>query len=307
MDEADFKKITTAVVLMILIVLSFFLLKPILFSIIIGAILAFVLSPIYDYLYKIIKSKNTTALIICGALISIIILPMWFLTPIIIQQSFRIFQVSQQVDFVTPLQNIFPSVFASEQTALEVGSILHSFVIKLTNSLTNSLGDIILNFPNLFLQLLVVVFTFFFLLRDKDIFVAYIRSLLPFSKEIENKIFESSKEITYSIIYGQVVIGMVQGLIVGIGFFVMGVSNALFFTLLACLAGIFPIIGTTIIWVPIVLYLLFIGKTFPAIGLIIFGLISNIVDNFLRPIIVSRKARMHPAIVLIGMIGGLFF
>lgn len=306
MDEPDFKKIMTAVVMLILIVLAFFLLTPILISILVGIILAFMFSPIYDSLYKKIKSKNITALLICLILALIILLPLWFLTPIVIQQSFKIFQASQQIDFVAPLQNIFPSLFAAEETAAEVGTILRSFVAKMGNSLTNAFAGLILNFPTIFLQSLVVIFTFFFMLRDKDLFVAYLRSLLPFSKEIEKEIFESSKDITYSVVYGQVIIGIIQGLIVGVGFFIFGIPNALFLTLLASLAGIFPIIGTTIIWAPVVIYLLLTGGTFSAVGLTIFGLVSNITDNFIRPLIVSKRSRMHPAIVLIGMIGGLF-
>lgn len=307
MEGTDFKKVVTAAVIIILSVLSFFLLKPILLSIIIGIILAFMLSPFYDWLYKKIHSKNISAMIICIGLLTIILLPLWFLTPIILNQSFKIFQASQQVDFVTPLQKIFPSLFASEQTASEIGSILHSFVTKITNSFTNSFANLIINSPTLFLQTLVVIFTFFFLLRDKDLFVAYVRSIIPFSKDVENQMFKSSKDITYSVMYGQVVIGILQGLIVGAGFFILGVPNALFLAVLACLAGIFPIIGTTIVWFPVAIYLLINGSTFSAIGLAIFGLLSNIVDNFLRPIIVSKRSRMHPALVLISMIGGIFF
>lgn len=306
MDDPDFKKIVTVAVIVILAVLSFFLLKPILLSIIIGIILAFMFSPLYDRLYKKIHSKNISALIICFGLLAIIILPLWFLTPIIINQSFKIFQASQQTDFVTPLQKIFPALFASEQTASEIGSILHSFVTKIINSFTNSLANLILNFPTIFLQVLVVIFTFFFLLRDKDLFVAYLRSVMPFSKEVENQMFKSSRDITYSVMYGQVVIGLIQGLIVGIGLLVLGIPNALFLTVLACLAGIFPIIGTTIVWLPVAIYVFVAGDTFSAAGLTIFGLMSNVVDNFLRPVIVSKRARMHPALVLISMIGGLF-
>ncbi|MAG11089.1 hypothetical protein CMI44_02155 [Candidatus Pacearchaeota archaeon] len=306
MDEIYFRKLMTVGVLLLLIVLAFFLLKPILLPIVMGFILSSMFSPVYDLLYKKIKHKNLSALIICIGLILIILLPLWFLMPIIIQQSFKIFQASQQVDFVAPLQKVFPSLFASEQTAAEIGSILYSFVTKMTNTLTNSLADLILNFPTLFLQFLVVFFTFFFLLRDKDIFVAYIKSILPFAEKTEKQIFESSKEITYSVMYGQIIIGLLQGMIVGIGFFALGVPNALFLTFLACLAGIFPIIGTTIVWVPAAIYLLIGGSTFSAVALSFFGVSSNVVDNFLRPIIVSKRSRMHPALVLIGMIGGLF-
>ena len=307
MDEIYFKRIMTTSILIILAVLSFLLLRPILLSIIIGIILASVFTPIYTWVNKLIKSKNLSSILICLFLIFLIVLPMWFLTPILIDQSFKIYQVTQQMDFVAPLKAIFPSLFASEEFSAEVGSILYSFITKTTNSMVNSLSKLILNFPALSLQFLVVFFTFFFVLRDQRQFASYIKSLLPFSKEIEKKLFASSKRIAISVIYGQIIIGIIQGLFVGIGFFIFKVPNGLFLTLLACLAGIFPIIGTAIIWLPVSIYLIIGGNTLPALGLIIFGLISSNIDNLLRPIIVSKRTNLHPSLILIGMIGGLFF
>jgi len=306
MEDIYFKRIMTMIIVIFLVVLSFFLLKPILLSIVVALILAFVFSPLYDYFFRKLKSENLSAFLVCILLALLIVLPMWFLTPIVIDQSFKVFLASQQMDFVTPLKTIFPDLFASEAFSTEVGSIIQSFVTKVTNSLVNILSQLILNFPTLFLQFIVVFFTFFFALRDKEIFIDYIKSLLPFSKEIEDKLFKSSKDITASVIYGQVIVGILQGLAVGIGFLIFKVPNALFLTLLACLAGIFPIIGTTIIWAPVVIYLLIAGNTFPAFGVAIFGLISSSLDNLIRPIIVAKRARMHSSLILIGMIGGLF-
>ena len=59
-------------------------------------------------------------------------------------------------------------------------------------------------------------------MRDKDKLFDYIKSLSPFPKEVEQKLFKSSKDITLSVIYGQVFIGMLQGLITAIGFFIFG-------------------------------------------------------------------------------------
>ncbi|MFH1661786.1 MAG: AI-2E family transporter, partial [Candidatus Falkowbacteria bacterium] len=158
----------------------------------------------------------------------------------------------------------------------------------------------------LFLQSLVVLFTFFFVLRDKEELVLYLKSLSPFTKEVEKKFFDSSKRITASVIYGQVIIGLAQGLVAGVGFFIFGVPNALFLTMLAALAGIFPVIGTAIIWVPVVIYLVLEGSTFATVGVGIFGIISSSIDNFLRPIIVSKRTDIHISVLLVGMIGGLF-
>lgn len=306
MKDIYFKKIMTTLILFVLIVLTFFLVKPILLSIIIGVIIAFSCTPLYNLVNKSIKNKTISAAILCILLILLIILPIWFLTPILIEQSLRVYLTSQQMDFITPLKSIFPSIFNSDAFAKEIGSVVRSFVTKTTNSLMNSFSELILNFPKIFLQLLVVFFTFFFVLKDQDKFVSYIKSLSPFKKEVEDKLFESSKSITASVIYGQIIIGVIQGIIVGIGLFIFGVPNALLITLLACLAGIFPIIGTAIIWVPTAIYLFLEGNAFSAYGIIIFGLISSSIDNLLRPIIVSKRTKISSPILLIGMIGGLF-
>ncbi len=307
MDELDLRKIVTVIILGLLIVLSFILLKPIILSIIVALILAFLFVPTYKFLLKKLKSPNLSASIITVFLILIIILPVWFLTPIFIDQSFKIYQETQQMDFVTPLKTIFPSIFASDEFSAEVGTIIRSFVSNALNSFMSSVSKLILNFPTLFLQLLVVFFTFFFVLRDQEKLILYIKSLLPFSKDVEKRLFEYTKGITISVINGQVIIGLIQGFVVGIGFFLFGVPNALILTLLACLAGVFPIIGTTIIWLPVALYLLLAGNIFSAVGLTIFGIISTFMDNLLRPIIVSKRAKMPSVLILIGMIGGLFF
>ena len=305
-DENYFRKAVSVFILIALAVLSFFLLKPVLMAIIVALILAFIFSPIYDFLVKKTNSKNLSVLLIMMFLLVIILLPIWFLTPILIDQSLKVFQATQQIDFVGPLQKIFPALFASDQFSNEIGLIISSFTTKMANLLVNLFAGIILNFPTIFLQLIVVFFSFYFVLRDKKEVMNYIRSISPFSKEVEKKLFESSKGITASVIYGQVIVGVVQGIIVGIGFLIFGVPNALFLTLLATLAGIFPVIGTAIIWLPVLIYFMIAGNTIPAIGILVFGAISSTVDNFLRPMIVSKRTNLHSAIVIIVMIGGLF-
>lgn len=305
MDREYLKKVTTAIILLVLIVLVFFLVRPILLSIIMGFILAFIFSPVYNWFYKYSKSKNLSALLICVILLVVIILPLWFLTPVVIDQSIKIYISVQQIDFVTPLKNFFPDLFVSEQFSAEIGSTIYGFVTKLTSSLMNSLSKLILNFAIIFLQLLVVFFVLFFVLRDKEELVEYIQSLLPFSKEVEKKLFKSSKDITVSVLYGQVVIGIFQGLIAGIGFFIFKVPNALLLTFFAALAGIFPIIGTALVWVPVVIYLLIAGDSLPAIGVMVFGICSSLVENLVKPAFISKRTNMNTSLILIGMIGGL--
>jgi len=307
MENKYIKKIMSVAILVILLVLSFFILKPILLSIILGCLLAFIFTPIYKALFKLTKSPNFSATLICIFLILIIVLPLWFFTPTIIDQAFKIYLSAQQIDFVTPIQNIFPALFDSEQFSIEVGTMIHSFVTKTLNSLVNGLAQIILNFPTLLLQFLVVLFSFYFVLRDRIALIGYLKTLLPFSKEIEEKIFKASKEITSSVLYGQLILGVIQGIVIAIGFFIFGVPHALLFSLIATIAGILPIIGTMMVWLPMMIYLFVMGNTFAAVGILLFGLVSSNIDNLLRPFLVSKMTKLHSGIVLIGMIGGIFF
>ena len=303
MEEIYFKKIMASLILLILLVLAFFLLKPILLAIIFGAILAFVFTPVYNWINKKINSPNFSALIICLLLILIIGIPILFLTPILIDQFFRFYFSFQQIDFINIFKETFPSL-STEGSLNILERIIDSSLNKIINFVTSLLT--INNLTSYFFKLLVIFFTFFFVLRDKEELISYIRSLLPFSKDIENKLFDYFRGITYSVIYGQIIIGIIQGFVVGLGLFIFKIPNALLLTSLACLAGILPVIGTVLIWVPIVIYLFVAGSTFSAFGIIFFGLISSSVDNLLRPIIVSKRIHINSLIVLIGMIGGLF-
>jgi len=304
MDEIYFKKIMSTVILAALLVLTFLLVKPILIALLLGAILAFIFSPIYVKLDNYLKSPNISALIISFILALVILLPFIFLAPVLLNQAIQFYLAAQQVDFVSPIQSIFPSLASSEQFSLMIESLIESSTSKMINSIASFLA--LDNIINYLLKAIVVFFSFFFFLRDKDSIISYIKSLLPFSTDIEKKLFERSKGITMSVLYGQVVVGIIQGLFVGLGFFIFKIPNALFLTLLACLAGIFPIVGTTIIWIPVILYLLIAGNTFAAFGVIIFGSIASILDNMLKPIIVSQRTQMNSLLILIGMLGGFF-
>jgi predicted PurR-regulated permease PerM len=306
METIHIRKITIAVILGALVVLSFFLLKPILLAVVMGLILAFICAPIYNKLFQWTKSSAFSAILLCILFLAIIILPFYFLIPIVVEQSVEIYSASYQIDFITPLKTIFPSLFSSEKFSEEISSIISGFVTKSVNSFIAYLSNLILNIPEMILQLFVVLFTFYFGLKGQKQFFSYMQSLLPFSKEIEKKIVDQTKVVTISVLYGQIIIGLIQGVIAGAGFFIFKVPNALILTLITCVVGILPVIGPFLVWVPVALFLLAGGMPLAALGVTIFGILSSVVDNFLRPIIVARKANIHPVILLAGMIGGLY-
>ncbi len=304
-DNNYFNKYAAIAIIAVLVFLAFFMIKPVLTSIIMALILAMVLFQPYKWLYKKTQRKNLSAFLICIILLLVILIPFWFILPTLLDQSLKIYLSIQQINFYTLFSEMFPSLFSSPQSSAQFASILSSFVNSIGSYFLNTISNLIFNFPIIFIKFLLVFFILFFILRDAEILMKYLKEMLPFPKEIKNKLFEQSKEITISVLFGQIILGVIQGLIAGAGFLIFGVPNTLLLTILAAIAGIIPIIGTTVVWIPVAIYLIVAENIFAATGVIIFGLISTGVENFLRPLIVSYKIELHPALVFVGMVGGL--
>jgi predicted PurR-regulated permease PerM len=306
MNDPYFKKIATTVIFAIVVILAFLVIKPILLSVVMGILLAFIFLPVFRFLNKYIKSRLVVASIICLVLAVLATALFWYLTPIFIEQSVKIFIQLQTMDLISPLKEAFPTFFASEQFSSEIGSALSSFVNNLSTFTIGAFSNLLLNLPTIVLHFFVVCVTFFFVLKDNSAMLRYLKSILPFSKEVEDKLFEQSRGITNSVIYGQIITGLLQGGIVSLGIFLFGVTNATLLSLLAVIAGVLPIVGTTVVWIPLAFYLFVTGSVFSAVGVFIFGLIASTIDNFLRPLIVSKRVNVHTSVVLVGMIGGVF-
>jgi predicted PurR-regulated permease PerM len=107
---------------------------------------------------------------------------------------------------------------------------------------------------------------------------------------------------------GQVLIGIIQGLALGLGLLIIGLPNVLSLTFLTMVIGIIPVLGAWLVWFPVAIYMFLAGDVTSAIILILYGglFVSNI-DNFLRPYLLSKSSRLPISIGLIGTIGGLYF
>jgi predicted PurR-regulated permease PerM len=306
MTDEYTRNVIIALLLIVMVVITFFLINPILKSVLIGMLLAFVFNPLYKILLKYVKSRTLSSIIICLFAFLIIIIPFILLAPSVIDQSFEVFKASQEVDFPALLQKLFPALFSSEVIAQETSNAVKNLIVETTNSFIHGLSDILINLPNIFIQLVIIFFTFYFFMKEQEDVAKYLTSVSPFSRETEKRFVEQSKAITNSVIYGQFIIGIVQGILTGLGMFVFGVPNALFLTIIAIIAGVFPIIGPAIVWIPAMIYLFLIGNNFAGFGLLAIGIIASLLENILRPLFVSKRTNIPSSLILVGMIGGFF-
>ena len=302
--EKDVKKYSAILLIIILAVLSFIIVRPILLSIVAGLILGYIFLPIYRIVFKLFRERTTSALAVCVLVVMLIFVPLWFLIPIIIRQMFDAFNLFQSFDIGTFIRQLFPT--SSVQLQTDITATIISFIGKITTGSLSGLTNLILDLPNVLLHATVVLFVFFFTIRDSDKIKQYLVDLSPLRKEKSAVLAKQFKNITNSIIFGNFIVGIVQGLVAGLGFLIFGVPKALLLTFVAIFAAILPVVGPWLVWVPAAIYLFTIGDTGSAIGFTIYSVaVVSTVDNFLRPYLIARKTKSSSVIVLIGMIGGL--
>ena len=306
MEERKYRNVFIISLLVILGLATFLLIKPIFIAMIWGVVLAYIFYPLYRVILKVVKFRDIAASIICIIAALIVIIPIWLFTPQLFNEVFNLYLYIQKIDLVNLLKTNFPSFFASDEFARNFAFALNTFISKSLNFVLNYISDFILKIPSLAIQLSITIVTFYFSIRDAHILKEYIKSISPFNQEIEKKFIQNSLDVTNSVIFGHVLIGVLEGILAGISFFIFGVHNALVLTLVAIILGILPLIGPAGVQIPLIIYFFVSGNTFSAIGMTIYYLVSTVIEIFLRTMIVSKRTKLTTYLAFVGSIGGLF-
>jgi predicted PurR-regulated permease PerM len=307
MDDKDFRRFMIPIVILILAVLSFLIVKPIASAVIIGLLLAYVSYPIYLKINKKIKSNNLSAFIIVGVVLLVVLLPIIFLIPRFTEQLLDSYVQLRGADFSKIIFQIFPSLAESKEMTAEIIAASSHFSGSISSWILSIFDSTFRNIPGIAFGAVVLLFTFFFSLREGQYVKDYFSIFFPFQEQYQKKFYEKFEQVTYSVIYGEIVVGIAQGLIAGIGYYMFGIPNALLFIVLTTVAAILPVIGPWLIWIPLDISLFISGDTTRGMQLLIYGLfVINWIDTLLRPIIIAKKAEINEAIALIGAIGGIY-
>jgi predicted PurR-regulated permease PerM len=159
-----------------------------------------------------------------------------------------------------------------------------------------------------------MLFSMFYLFKDEGHMFVNLRKILPLKDVYKKHLFERFGKVISAIIHGYIVVAIIQGIVGGIGFLIFGVSSPLIWGIVMAFAALVPFIGTGVIWLPPALIKLVNGiannNTGQIIGGILFILYGIIIisslDNILRPKIIGNKAKVHPVLILVGVLGGLY-
>jgi predicted PurR-regulated permease PerM len=151
-----------------------------------------------------------------------------------------------------------------------------------------------------------VIFTMYYLFRDGERLRAAAYDMTPLSDAKAREIFDRTGEVIGASVYGVLVIAVVQGVLGGLAFWVLGLPSPLLWGVVMIFLSMIPMLGSFIVWVPAAIYLGLTGHWGKAVVLAVWGaLVIGSVDNFLRPKLVGERTRLHELLVFFSVLGGL--
>jgi len=258
--------------------------------------------------YKWVKEKTRLGPSISSIVVVLIII-LFFLIPAIMIIRSLIVQISYIYNVLQPLipeiiDKVSPYLPGGKgetikETVINNLQDIGKIVISYMSSATGNIFSVVF-------QTSVTFIILFFILRDGEGLLLRIRksAILP-PKDMNILITEVSSVIR-AVIYGVILTAMIQGILGGIGFWVLGLPAPVLFGAIMFVLAIIPFVGTPVIWLPAALWLIYKGMLGKGIFLILWGLLAvSLIDNFLRPFFISRRLGFHALLTFIGIVGGM--
>ncbi|HDZ62257.1 MAG TPA: AI-2E family transporter [Nitrospirae bacterium] len=158
------------------------------------------------------------------------------------------------------------------------------------------------------ISFLIMCLTTFFFLKDGNHLVDYIKNRLPFIEGQKEQLELRVREMVIAVIYGGLAVGVMQGLIGGLTFYLLGLPAPVLWGSAMALLALIPVFGAGLIWGPASIILIMGGSYGKGIALILVGfLVISMIDNVLRPMIIGDRTRLHMLLVLFSVLGGIQF
>lgn len=304
--------------------MAFLTVKPFLSAVFAGGIIAYIFHPLYRWVNRYLKSTNLSAFLVSIIIILLITIPLLVLADNMASEA-RFFYLRAKQKLATG--NLLD--VQCEAGALCVGvnklkewvsnpsfrDYAEDAISRLSNFVLNQASDFVFALPGVLLQMFVAFFVSFYLFKDGNKLIERLKNILPIKPSFQQNIFHKIDQITYAVIYGSIIVALIQGSLGAVGFFVFGISSPILWGILMSIFALIPFLGTTVIWAPMSLLLIIdglvdnqTGVLIRGVGLLLFGIVVVAsIDNVLKPRLIGARAKVHPVLVLLGVLGGLIF
>ncbi len=283
-----------------------------------AVVFAILFAPLQRRLCRAMGERRTlAALAALGIVIVLVILPLAAITASMIEEAASLYarMKAGEVNFARYFQQVFEALPAWATNLLErfgltdLRAVLERVsqgLMKGSQAIASQALNIGQNAFEFVVNLFLMLYLLFFLLRDGDPLARQVRDAIPLDAGRKRALFAKFTVVIRATVKGNIVVAIVQGALGGLIFWILGIHAALLWAVLMALLSLLPAVGTAMVWLPVAIYLLATGKVVPGLVLIAYGvLVIGLVDNVLRPILVGKDTKMPDYVVLISTLGGI--
>ncbi|HEV2229909.1 MAG TPA: AI-2E family transporter [Steroidobacteraceae bacterium] len=308
------RRLLTVVMLAGLVLLGFLVLDPFVVPVVWAAILAFVTWPGYEWLLGKWRGRRVLAALAMTTVVSAaVIVPLAWLAVIVRLELVHAYSETQRLlaggelppallklPWIGDQLHDLAAHVAQDPHAL--GAALRKIADHSFDQIAHLAGGVSRNAA----KLLLTVVSLFFVFRDGERVAGQLTRALEqmLGPRVQNYL-KAIGQTVKAVVYGLVLAALVQGVLVGIGYWLAGIGAPVFLAALTTVCGLIPFAAPTI-WLGVTAWLLIEGSTVAGIGLLVWGgVVMGWTDHIVRPFLISREAQIPFIVVLFGVLGGL--
>jgi predicted PurR-regulated permease PerM len=301
--------------------LSLFIIWPLFTAILAGILIAYIFYPLHKRIKSKVSNKNVAACTSTILILLVVTIPFVVLLGAI---TADISDAYAEAKLSKPTTGFFQEECTG--SLCEAKEKIDTLVTTptLLSSIQESLGKIsqwfvqysssfVFSIPQRILELFIMVFVMFYGFRDGEGMIKKLYTLIPLRESFKKHLKQQTSDVIYATVYGILIVGLIQGFLATIGYFIFGLASPLMWGALTTLAAIIPFVGPPMIWFPAGVVQIIRGMdagnsllTWQGIGLLLYGtFIISTIDNLLKPKIIGQRSKVHPAVILVGLFGGL--
>ncbi len=270
------------------------------------------LQPLFNFVLARVKNRGISSAVMILLLILLVMVPFFFIVVAIIDQMFQLYDVVQTQIKAGIIDDIYSSRFVQDLLGYlniekeDITKKATDFVQNISGMLLSSVQAVIAYPLHLVINFFFLLLILFFLFKDGSALSSVFYKTMPFPNDLEEKVVTRMKEVIRVLLTGNLLIMIFQGLLVGIGLFIAGIPLAFLGGSLAVILSLIPVIGTTLVWLPAVIFLMATGSYLMALFLGIWCLAWYLLlENVMKPKVFGKKLNFHPIVFFFLLLGSI--
>lgn len=304
------KRFIINVIFLILILLMLYgfvkLIYPFLIPILLAIVFSVVYFPVYDFLVRKNINQNIASFVSVFLFALTVLLPLSLFGWLLFKEAQHIYP--HAVNFLNNNLDSIKIPFAKTSifSKFDIKEILLTNLKELQTNIIKSGASVIKNIFFFFVNLFVMLITMFFLFRDGRKLIKWFVEIIPVENKHLEKILNQFNLTTIAIVRGFLLTAFIQGLVATVGYYIAGLTSPILLGFLTMFSALIPFVGTTGVTVPISVIAFIVKGNLTGLFLFMWAVILvGTIDNFIRPVLIGREARLPISLIFLGIIGGL--